>query len=66
MRSETMAMPRGWGEEHYPMALRLVTAGDHPDLLDGATKAPGAGIVVGVFSGSMFWLGLAIGWTLWG
>jgi hypothetical protein len=43
-----------------------VTAGDHSELLDGATKAPGAGIVVGVFSGSMFWLGLAIGWTLWG
>ena len=66
MSSETMAMPQGWGEEIDQMALRLVTADDHPDSFGVADAAPAAGIVFGVFCGSMFWVGLAIGWTLWG
>lgn len=64
MNGDTMAAPHAWGKETDAMSLRLVTANDYPDRI--ADRAPAAGIVIGVFSGAMFWLGLAIGWTLWG
>ena len=66
MSGETMAMPRGWGKENDPMSLRLVTAGDPTEMIDEcAASAPATGVVLGVFCGSMFWIGLAIGWVLW-
>lgn len=67
MSGLTIAMPRRWGKERDPMTLRLVTPDNQPDLIgpvDG--KAPGVGLVIGVFCGSMFWIGLGIGWALWG
>jgi hypothetical protein len=60
-------MPRHWGKERNPMALRLVTPENYSEILDPAdSDVPGAGVVIGVFCGSMFWIGLGIGWALWG
>jgi hypothetical protein len=60
-------MPRGWGEVRNPMSLRLVTPEYHSEMLEPAESGvPGAGVVIGVFCGSMFWIGLGIGWALWG
>lgn len=66
MSGETVALPQGWGKERDPMSLRLVTAENHPDFAGERDSGPSAGILVGVFCGSMFWLGLGIGWALWG
>ncbi len=66
MSGETIALPQGWGEEKDPMTLRLVTADTHPDFSVVRDAAPSTGILVGVFCGSMFWIGLGIGWALWG
>jgi hypothetical protein len=67
MSGQTIAMPRGWGKENDPMSLRLVTADHHPRMFDDRSDAaPAAGVVLGVFCGSMFWMGLAIGWMVWG
>lgn len=65
MSGQTFAMPRGWGEEKDSMSLRLVTADHRPEMMDASDAAPGAGVVIGVFCGSMFWIGLGIGWALW-
>jgi len=62
-----IAMPQSWGGERDPMTLRLVTPDNRSEVLDSVdASAPGAGVVVGVFCGSMFWMGLGIGWALWG
>lgn len=66
MSGETIALPHGWGEEKDLMTLRLVTADNHPELIDEHASGPSAGILMGVFCGSMFWLGLGVGWALWG
>jgi hypothetical protein len=67
MTGLTIDMPRHWGKERNPLALRLVTPESHSEILDPAdSSVPGAGVVVGVFCGSMFWIGLGIGWALWG
>lgn len=67
MSGETFALlPQGWGEERDPMTLRLVTADNRPDIVSMPDAAPSAGVFLGVFCGSMFWLGLGIGWALWG
>ena len=66
MSRQTISMPRGWGQENDPMSLRLVTADHHPQTFDRADAAPATGIVLGVFCGSLFWIGLAIGWVIWG
>ena len=66
MSGLTIAAPERWGDEKDQMTLRLVTPDCQPEVLeptDGA--APGAGVVIGVFCGSMFWMGLGIGWLLW-
>ena len=40
------------------------------DASDEASRvendAPATGVIIAVFCGSMFWLGLAMGWALWG
>ena len=67
MTGLTIDMPRHWGKERNPMTLRLVTPDNHPDMLDTVESGvPGAGVVLGVVCGSMFWIGLGIGWALWG
>ena len=67
MTGLTFDMPRHWGKERDPMTLRLVTADTHSEMLDQTDGAvPGAGVVLGVVCGSMFWIGLGIGWALWG
>ena len=66
MRGDMIALPQGWGEEMNPMNLRLVTADSHPDFVGMRDAGPSTGILVGVFCGSMFWIGLGIGWALWG
>ena len=39
----------------------------HSEMLDTVEGGvPGAGVVLGVVCGSMFWIGLGIGWALWG
>ena len=67
MSGLTIAAPRRWGKETEQVSLRLVTPDSQPEILapDDAV-APGAGVVIGVFCGSMFWIGLGIGWALWG
>jgi hypothetical protein len=67
MSGLTIAAPQHWGQERNPMSLRLVTPDCQPELLSPADAgAPGTGVVIGVFCGSMFWIGLGIGWALWG
>lgn len=62
-----IALPLRWGDEREPMTLRLVTPDCQPEMLSSADAlAPAAGLVFGVFCGSMFWLGLGIGWAIWG
>ena len=66
MSGLTIAAPQRWGDRKDPMTLRLVTPGSQPEVLDpNDGAAPGAGVVIGVFCGSMFWMGLGIGWLLW-
>jgi hypothetical protein len=67
MTGLTIGMPRRWGKERNPMTLRLVTPENHTRMLDETDSGvPGAGVVLGVVCGSMFWIGLGIGWALWG
>ncbi len=47
------------------MKLRLVTADAPADFFTVPDRAPATGVIVGVFCGSMFWLGLALGWAFW-
>jgi len=66
MSGLTIALPQGWGKERDPMTLRLVTPNCQLEAIGPADAgAPGAGVVIGVFCGSMFWIGLGIGWALW-
>jgi len=48
------------------MKLRLVTADAPTDFFSVPDRAPATGVIVGVFCGSMFWLGLVMGWAFWG
>lgn len=47
------------------MKLRLVTADAPAEFYSEPNKGPATGVIVGVFCGSMFWLGLALGWIFW-
>lgn len=54
-----------WPDERHLMKLRLVTADAPADFFTVPDQAPATGVIVGVFCGSMFWLGLALGWAFW-
>lgn len=55
-----------WRDERHLMKLRLVTADAPADVFTVPDRAPATGVIVGVFCGSMFWLGLVMGWAFWG
>lgn len=55
-----------WRDERHLMKLRLVTADAPTDVFSIPDRAPATGVIVGVFCGSMFWLGLVMGWAFWG
>ena len=54
-----------WRDERHLMKLRLVTADAPAEFYSEPNKGPATGVIVGVFCGSMFWLGLALGWVFW-
>lgn len=53
-------------KDRHPKICRLSRADASDEALRREKDAPATGVIIGVFCGSMFWLGLALGWALWG